>query len=345
MHQRLGTYASMAVSREVNDMRSLKGLIFGAVLAGLVIAVCWQLLRAKEVMLLPQKRLSVCEADAVTLSPSGKRVAVTCARDNVYVYQLPALKQLARLKAKEGRSFQAAFAPNKNLLAVAEWAGGVTLWDTETWSKVREIHTDGRANAVRFSPDGAWLAATIGAGGWCLVVWKTDQYQKVYRFKAQGSSMFGSGFSCVDFLNNQTLVAGGLDGCVYIWNLNEGRLLNRLCGHSQPIWRIAALQLGRLIASSSLDNTVVIWDWQNSRKVATMKGLVVASSPKRGLFAVSSATRPTMLQLKKVQGWQTVFSEKVRNQNVLDMVFSPDGNHLVTVGNGQTIIVWRVPSP
>jgi WD40 repeat protein len=339
---------SVSLSVEVNDMRRWRATIIGliAIVCVFALAYYWQRSLAKRIVLLPQNSVTVCDADAVAISPDGRRIAVTCARDAVYAYQFPELKPLARLRAKDGRAFQAAFAPHKNLLAVAEWAGGVTLWDTTTWKKVTELQAPGRTNAVRFSPDGTWLAASVGADGWCVVAWKkTDRYREVYRFMAQGGSMFGPGFACVDFVDSETLAAGGLDGCVYIWDLRNGRLLHRLCGHAQPVWRIAVVPAKGLIASASLDNTVILWDWQHGRHVAASLGGVVASCPVKGLFAASSGRPPIVLQLLETQGFRIVFSTQVNDQNILDMAFSPDGEYLVTVGNRQTVRVWRLRSP
>jgi WD40 repeat protein len=337
----------VSLSLEVNDMRRWKATIIGliAIVCVFALAYYWQRSLANRIALLPQNSVNVCDADAVAFSPDGKRIAVTCSQNDVHVYQFPELKPLAQLKAKDGRAFQAAFAPHKNLLAVAEWAGGVTLWDTTTWKKVTELQARGRTNAVRFSPDGSWLAASEGADAWCVVVWKTDPYRETYRFKAQGSSMFGPGFGCVEFVDNQTLAAGRLDGCVYIWDLRNGRLLHRLCGHAQPVWRIAVVPAKGLIASASLDNTVMLWDWQHGWHVAASLGGVVASCPVKGLFAASSGTPPIVLQLLETQGFRIVFSTQVNDQNILDMAFSPDGEYLVTVGNRQTVRVWRLRSP
>lgn len=289
-----------------------------------------------------QKSARFCDAESVTLSQDGQFVAVTCSQDFVYVYRLPQLHQVTRLAAKEGRAFQTAFAPDKALLAVAEWADGVTLWDTTHWTKVRDMRSLGRTNAVAWSPDGSWLAGSIGAGGWCVIVWKTSGYQEAYRFKSQGTSMFGPGFACVTFIDNQKLAAGGLDGCIYVWDLRTGQLLQRLCGHTQPIWRVAALPAEGLLASSSMDNTVVIWDWQRGKQVAVLQGTVVASCPSKGLLAISSGTKPVVLQLWEAQSLRVVVSQRVDEQNIMDMAFSADGKYLVTVGNGKSVIVWRV---
>ena len=312
--------------------------------AGLLIALGKHYFSA-GVIVVKQQSVRCCDAEAVAFSRDGRLLAVTCSRDLVSVYGFPQLNQVTELRAKEGRAFQTAFAPHTALLAVAEWADGVTFWDTTNWSKVREMRSLGRTNAVAWSPDGSWFASSIGANGWCVIVWKTNGHQEVYRFKSQGSSMFGPGFACVTFIDNQKLAAGGLDGCIYVWDLRNGHLLRRLCGHTQPIWRVAALPAEGLLASSSLDNTVVIWDWQRGKQVTVMSGLAVASCPSKGLLAISSGTKPVVLQLWEAQSARLIASQRVEGQNIMDMAFSGDGKYLVTVGNGESVIVWRIKSP
>jgi WD40 repeat protein len=280
--------------------------------------------------------------DAVTVARSGDLLAGAGTRDYVWVYTIPDLREVAKLSAQEGRVFQASFLPQKHLVATAEWAGGVGLWDIRHQRLVGRVKAPGRTNAVTFSPDGTWLAGSIGAGGWCVIVWETSGYREAYRFKAQGTSMFGPGFACVTFIDNQKLAAGGLDGCVYVWDLRAGKLVQRLCGHTQPIWRVAALPAEGLLASSSMDNTVVIWDWQRGKQVAVLPGTVVASCPSKGLLAISSGTKPVVLQLWEARSFRIVASQKVDVQNTMDMAFSADGKYLVTVGNGESVIVWRV---
>lgn len=325
-------------------MRFFKNIVIGLTVVlgfSLLLVLGGQYLSTRA-GLLQQRSARFCDADAVAFSPNGKLVAVTCSRDLVYICRFPQLDQVTKLQAKDGRAFQTAFFPDKDYLAVAEWAGQVTLWDTKQWKKVAEISTPGRASAVALSPDGRWLAASVGADGWCLVVWQTKGYREVYRFKSQGTSRFGPGFACVAFLDSQTLAAGGFDGCVYVWDLRTGQLLKRLCGHIQPIWRIAALPTEGLIASSSMDNTVVVWDWRRSKQVMVTPGSVVASCPTRGLFAVSSGTSPVILQLWDARSSRMVASQTVQEQNIMDMAFSADGNYLVTVGNGTSVIIWRI---
>jgi WD40 repeat protein len=66
----------------------------------------------------------------------------------------------------------AAFSPDGRRLAAAGIApGGVVVWEAETGPTVRTCTTPGagRTSAVRYSPDGTYLAA--GDDGQSLAVW------------------------------------------------------------------------------------------------------------------------------------------------------------------------------
>ncbi|MER3474221.1 MAG: hypothetical protein C4335_09370 [Armatimonadota bacterium] len=295
------------------------------------------------------ERLTLAQAGAVrdrnalsvAISADNRFAAVTCMRGPALVYHLPDLKQVASLPPKEKFMIQVAFHPSKKMLAAAELASGVSLWDTATWKRSAFLTTPGTAASVAFSPDGSWLAADVGADGWCLVVWKLDTRQEVYRFRAQGTSMFGPGFGCVTFIDNRTLAAGGLDGCVYIWDLGTGKQLGRWCVHRQPIASMAVLQRGALLASGSLGRTVVLLDWRRGEQLAVLPGVVVAASDDGKILAVASDTQPVMLQLWDVGTMRLLASRNVA-QNILGMGFLSGGKGLVTVGNPETLVVWRI---
>ncbi|MCS6830980.1 MAG: hypothetical protein NZ749_10100, partial [bacterium] len=174
-------------------MRYLRNLTLGLVvlLVILWLGVSFRGYLSAQTTLQQWKAIHPCDADAVAFSVDGSLLAVTCSQDHVYVYRFPQLTREATLPVKEGRAFSAAFAPRRAVLAVAEWAGGLTLWDSTRWTRLREVGAPGRTNAVAWSPEGSLLAASVGASGWCVSVYKTEGYQEVYRFTAQGSSAFG----------------------------------------------------------------------------------------------------------------------------------------------------------
>ena len=59
--------------------------------------------------------------------------------------------------------------------------------------------------------------------------------------------------------DGHTIVSGGDDKTVKIWNLHSGELLNTLAEHTGPVTTVAISPDGRTIVSGSSDKTIRIW--------------------------------------------------------------------------------------
>src|SRR5262249_34203013 len=99
----------------------------------------------------------------------------------------------------------------------------------------------------------------------------------------------------------------GEDGVLKVWDLETGKEIQKMIGHTHPIVHAVAYSPdGRLIASGSYDHTVRLWD------ARTGKELHRIDAPKADLHSLA---------------------------------FSPDGRFLVSGSGGleYAVRVWRVP--
>ena len=60
-------------------------------------------------------------------------------------------------------------------------------------------------------------------------------------------------------LNNKIHLAAGVSSNIYIYNINDGRLISTLIGHTDGIKDLVQISDSDLLASSSIDGTVRIW--------------------------------------------------------------------------------------
>lgn len=129
-----------------------------------------------------------------------------------------------------------------------------------------------------------------------------------------------------------------------------------MCIHMGPRYRQTA---GTMVCPSSADSeygglaercspcqrlfgqTVVLLDWRRGEQLAVLPGVVVAASDDGKILAVASDTQPVMLQLWDVGTMRLLASRNVA-QNILGMGFLSGGKGLVTVGNPETLVVWRI---
>jgi WD40 repeat protein len=68
------------------------------------------------------------------------------------------------------------------------------------------------------------------------------------------------------------LVSGGADKIVKVWDVNSGRELWSLPGHSDWVSSVAISSDGKRLASSSADKTIKIWDLMSGQETLTLRG-------------------------------------------------------------------------
>jgi WD40 repeat protein len=118
-----------------------------------------------------------------------------------------------------------AFSPDGNILATVGWDGNARLWNAESGSLVRVLPVGVTGYWGAFSPDGR-LFATSGD------------------------------------TNNTTTTSRNLDprpGKIRLWEVETGRLIRTLEGHSDAVHYVSFSPDGALLVSGGDDDTVRLW--------------------------------------------------------------------------------------
>ena len=56
-----------------------------------------------------------------------------------------------------------------------------------------------------------------------------------------------------------------------MWDVYTGQSLKTLIGHTNGVWAVAFSPTGRLLASSSMDETIKLWDVQTGECLKTLR--------------------------------------------------------------------------
>ncbi len=129
-------------------------------------------------------------------------------------------------------------------------------------------------------------------------------------------------------------------------NLLQIQPLQVLLGHGAPIVSVSVAPLGDFIASTSLDNTVRLWDTLNGIPIATLTGLTdrlgLAISPDGAWIAASSSDSTIRL-------WSSITQREIRvlrghTGAVYSIGFSPDSRMLISGGADGTVRIWDIRS-
>jgi len=318
-------------------------------------------------------------------SPDASTAALAFARDGsflatagegktVYVWDLPGAKLRARIATAESVRDVAVAGDGALVTIGMKW---IRIWAARGFAQRIEIETPTKFNtAVAVSPDGA-TAAVAGAST-VVRLWDTDSGALV---KPLGRPLGGR--SSVAFSSDgRWLASGGRDGGVTMWRLDRVGAPRTLRGHDDPVQRVLFSPDSRGLVSVS-EGRVVVWDARGRKRLtipggsaaaytADSKRLAVAvagtvelrdavSLDRVGTFPVRGAKALTALAFSPDGRWLAMGAAdflrvadartgkgRMRIEGtdlVVDLLFSSDGRHVVSAGDGEGLFLWEAASP
>jgi WD40 repeat protein len=239
-----------------------------------------------------------------------------------------------------------AYSPDGRTIATGHEGGAVILWDAASGAERRQFfgHTDWVYSVV-FSPDGRRLASSSYDG--LAILWDLDSGEVLFTFPGVVRWLHQIAFSPDGALLAVPELAEGASseaGVVHLWDTASGALRLTLPGMGAPDFSPD----GDYLATGA-----IIWDLATS--LAAGEGrplgppLAQASIPRGGTFSpdgsiIAITTQAGTAVLWDVSSSQELFTLAGHTGEVLDPVFSPDGQHLLTVSRDGARI-WDVSFP
>jgi len=112
------------------------------------------------------------------------------------------------------------------------------------------------------------------------------------------------------------VVTASWDGTAKIWDLESGRELATLRGHTGAVMDVAVSPDGKLVATGSLDGTAKLWDLATGRNQLTLFGHegpvnTVAFSPDGRFVATVSGDGTVALHLLPIDELRELASTRV----------------------------------
>jgi WD40 repeat protein len=266
-----------------------------------------------------------------------------------------------------------ATSPAKNLLAVGDRAGNITVWDLSSSTPAMKIHrcsygepdpkaegscqlTDSDTAEIRgvaFNAKGTLLLS--GSSDHRAWLWDTASGQLLAR-SAESSggghinTVTGVAFNPQD---DREIASVSWDNTVRIWNVVKGetwafRRIDTLAGHSSSIWAAAYSPDGQILATPSSDKTVILWKVNQLNQIGTrispqMEGEVwaLASAPDGGQLAAGDAAGN--IRIWEFDAGQLTNPVSLTHPGgVLALAFSHDNKWLASAGYKDTIRVWNL---
>ena len=154
-----------------------------------------------------------------------------------------------------GKVYAVAFSPDGNVLASSHTDGDIKLWDVASGQLLQSLKADSYAvYSLAFTPDGALLAAQ---SVFTIYLWEVPTGKVARSLKGLSTSISFSAMAMSP--DGRQIVSGDNDGSVRVWDVAEGKQLQELEAHIEPVRTVAFSPDGTLIASGSSDKTVKLW--------------------------------------------------------------------------------------
>ncbi len=228
------------------------------------------------------------------------------------------------------------------------------LWDAET-GQARFFAQPGtnRVYLLDFSLDDHYLAdaddaKTLAEMGVAyntrriVRVWDVATRKETQVFSAEGEFPVSLSFSA----DAKSLMAGFSKGPVKLWPLGGPGEAATFLGHSGWVRGIALLPDGQMLISAGTD--IRFWDVrtrrENALKLSPRAGVYncLALSPDSRRFAAGG--NDGRITIWDVASHQEVATLEGHREEVMELAFTPDGDHLVSASKDQ-LRVWRAASP
>ncbi len=249
-----------------------------------------------------------------------------------------------------------AFNRTGTILASASADKSIILWDVakhQPFGSPLIGHTDW-VNSVAFSPDGKLLAS--GSDDKTIILWNLKTQQPGRRLEGHTDWVRSVAFSS----DGKMLASAGCgvmtesectEGEIRLWDVETGRLLGQLRGHTAVVHHIAFSPAGPTLASASDDETIILWNTQTQQPLSqpltghTDWVNTLAFSPDGQTLASGSRDGTIILWDLTSQPYRRRGRALTGHINsVLGLAFSPDGQKLASSSWDKTIIIWNVAS-
>jgi WD40 repeat protein len=285
--------------------------------------------------------------NVINFSADGQQI-LTAGLDNIiWLWDANTGNLLQSYVGHRAEISQVLFQPKGHLIASSARDGSIKLWQENTAKSLHTLHLSSPVASLAFSHNGLYLAA--GADNKKAYVWDIGQQPLQTAPLLQVFENHGDIVYHVEFRHdNQTLLSVS-DKIIRVWNIADGRLLQRLAGHEHSVTHARFSHDGRWLASTSLDNTARVWsiDLTVDTDFRTLsgheEGIFHASYSPDGQYLLS-ASDDRSARLWDVQQGQLHTILGGHTEPVSFVAFSPDGQRAVTASFDGTAKVWHIPS-
>jgi WD40 repeat protein len=309
---------------------------------------------------------------SVTFSPDGQKLAIGDRNGQIRLFRVADGKPLLSIFGHSGWLWSVAFSPDGKILASAGMDSVIRLWDTTTGECLKTLEGHhGYIWAVIFSPilapseaeiqtnSGAILASTCEDR--TIKLWDINTGQCLQTLPLKETNII-AGWS-VAFSPDGSLLASGGEQAISLWNISKLRLnatelthsrdtevisylrLKTLVGHKDTVSQAIFCPDGQTVISSSIDQTIKVWDIQSGQCLQTLPVLSpfvwknsIALNPNGRTLANNSVDG--QIRLWDIRSGRSLGIIQAHTISPHGLAFNPNGQILACGGHDCSLKLW-----
>jgi WD40 repeat protein len=271
------------------------------------------------------------------ITPAGDYAVTHGASGSARVWRVSTGRPVADLPEREA-VVGLTVSPDGRLVAVSSLGSTTTVWSIPSGRRVARLRHLLPVSGASFSQDGRLLATASSSGK----VWDTRTHRTISE-PTQDVRVTSAAFSP----DGARVVTGDANGDARVFDVESGRLLNLLSGHTGEVSAASFNPDGRLVLTGGRDGTARIWESvpgsstlelrrggeSVEEAVASADGRTVATASDRGVARLwNSATGELRATLRGPGGALT------------SVAWSRDGRLLAAGGRDGAARTWAMPA-
>jgi WD40 repeat protein len=191
---------------------------------------------------------------------------------------------------------------------------------------------------VKVTPDGTKVIAGSTEG--TIEIWDLNIEQELCTLYAHTETL-----TTVDITpDGEKIVSGSVDETIKVWDLVTGQQLLTLTGHQDDVLSLAITPDGEKIISGSADKTIKVWDLVTGQQLLTFSSIYPIA-----LAITHDGTKVVSGGSSGIQVWDLAIAKELfipsfctHATSVNEIVITPDGNHLISGSQDDTIKIWNI---
>ena len=278
---------------------------------------------------------------AVSFSPSGASLVSGSEDETILIWDV-FTREVSRKIICEGQVHSVTYSPD-GLFILAGGEKWMSMWNVANDTAAPKVfQVDGDIWRVSFSPDGSRFASMNNDRNRIQIwdaSWGVEGTKKTFEEQRDIISIAWSP-------GDKFMASGSRKGSIYLWNVSTGELVKKL-NLNIGVESVAYSPVNkRLIAFSSHDGTVQVWDITDDEPV-TIGELtdqvtsVVVFSPADGIHVAWGSSDNKIRIWNVRRGKLAIRPLTGHTDHVLALAYSPDGKRLVSGSYDNTVRIWN----